>query len=479
MPSSSIVRNLLITMVLAAVSPDIAAEQFDKQPWLDDLAQIKTAFSTQYANFEWAVFDHEIDMAALLADTRQRIESADSDADARTAFDRLIRRLGDGHVELRWPAHDVGLKDTPALPCSDFDSARAARPLVAHATGYAPIQTPQSDAYPIGIITSDGHRLGVIKIRLFDPSFHPEYCRLALASLDIPADRPCDEACQERIRHWTQSRMSSDFVAQVKALEHAGIDVLLVDLAGNGGGSEWADAAARMLTPVRLVSPRYGFVRGTHWVKKLSELESHLREAARDASPDDRNRLLAYAAEAESKKNIAATACDSSPLWEQKLPACPWLGEGFFQTGLLSSADPQTLRGKPWAPLVFAPMQYEYVEGLWSGPLMVLVDGGSASSSERFAAELQSNHAALIIGEPTAGAVGGHTDGGTSTTLTHSGATLLLPDVCDLPSNGRYATGGVVPDLLVAFRRGDGPQLRAAAFREQLPRALKRLYVDR
>jgi C-terminal processing protease CtpA/Prc len=120
-------------------------------------------------------------------------------------------------------------------------------------------------------------------------------------------------------------------------------------------------------------------------------------------------------------------------------------------------------------------MEYQYTEGLWRGPLIVLVDDGSASSSERFAWELQDNHAALIMGEPTAGAVGGHTDGGISTVLAHSGAVLELPDICDLPSDGRYARGGVVPDLLVGFRRGDGPHLRAAAFLAKLPEALARV----
>jgi C-terminal processing protease CtpA/Prc len=105
----------------------------------------------------------------------------------------------------------------------------------------------------------------------------------------------------------------------------------------------------------------------------------------------------------------------------------------------------------------------------------VLVDGGSASSSERFAGELQDNRAALIMGEPTVGAIGGHTDGGTSFTLSHSGAVLLLPDISDLPTAGRYARDGVVPDLLVGFHRGDGPHLRAEAFLAALPEALSKL----
>ncbi|HUO93444.1 MAG TPA: S41 family peptidase [Rhizomicrobium sp.] len=465
---------LALALLVAGASNAFAQSAYDPKPWLDDLAQMKHAFSTGYANFEWAVFDHEVDLSALFADTQERIESANSDADARAAFDRLIRRLGDGHTELHWPAHKAAAANanTRPLPCAGFDPARAARPLAAYANGYVPIETPQSGAFPIGIITSGHTRVGVIKIKLFHPSFRPAYCTAALAALAIPPDKPCDDACSDKIDDWTQARLNEDFITQVKALEEAKIDTLLVDVADNGGGSEWADAAARMLTTIRLVSPRYGFVRGPHWVKKWTDLANNLRKAIESAAPKDREMLFGYAEEAAAKVYTAAKPCDSSPLWEKKLPACSWLGEGLYQTGFLASADPETLRGKPWAPLVFIPMEYQYTEGLWRGPLIVLVDGGAGSSSERFAYELQSNHAALIMGEPTAGAVGGHTDGGTSTTLTHSGAVLVLPDVCDLPEGGRYATGGVVPDLLVGFHKGDGPHLRAEAFLAKLPEAL-------
>ena len=462
---------LLAFALMFAAAPAFADTTYDPKPWLDDLAQMHAAFSTGYANFEWAVFDHEVDLAALFADTQKRIETANSDADARAAFDRLIRRLGDGHTELHWPAAATGA-NTPPLPCANFDPVRAARPLAAYARGYIPIETPQSDAFPIGVITSGNTRVGVIKIKLFHPSFRPAYCSAALTALSIPADKPCDDACSDKIDDWTQARMNEDFIAQIETLKRARVDTLLVDVADNGGGSEWADAAARMLTTIRIVSPRYGFVRGPHWVKKLGDLEDNLRKAADKASPQDRKMLLAYSDEAAAKKQVAATPCDSAALWEKKLPACAWLGEGYYETGFLASADPETLRGKPWASLVFIPMEYQYTEGLWRGPVIVLVDNGSASSSERFASELQMNHAALIMGDPTAGAVGGHTDGGTSTTLTHSGAVLVLPDACDLPADGRYARGGVVPDLLVGFHKGDGPHLRAAAFLAKLPEAL-------
>jgi hypothetical protein len=453
-------RLARIALALLALTAPAFAQAYDPKPWLADLDEMHAAFSDKYASFEWSVFQHEVDMSALFADARRRVEDAGNDGDARAAFDRLIRKLGDGHVELHWPGHPAGAPQAVAAqPCSDYDAIRSAKPLVALAKGYEPLETPQSPLFPAGTILVGAHRVGVIKIGLFSPTGSPALCRQALAA-HVAADA---------IDDWTAARFNEAFTAQLEALKRANIDTLLVDIAGNGGGSEWADAAARMLTPIRLKSPRMDFVRGPHWVKKFADQDAALRKAARGAPPKDRAMLLRYADQAAAKTRIAATPCDASPYWQGKHPACAWLGAGFYQTGILDSADPQTLRGKPWADLVFTPMEFRYREGVWRGALIVLVDSGSASSSERFSGELQANHAALIMGEPTSGAVGGHTDGGTPTTLSHSGAVLALPDC-----GGDGDQGSIVPDVLVGFRPSDGPHARAAAFLAKLPEAVQR-----
>lgn len=470
-------RLFACAMLLVVFGPaSAAAPTYDPAPWLADLDQVHAVFATQDANLEWAVFEREADLPALFADTRQRIRSASDDGDARAAFDRFIRRLGDGHVELHWPSHaatPAAANDTAPNPCGHYDARRAARLLAARAEGYVALQTPQSAVFPAGIIMVGAHRVGVLKIAAFDPYATPDYCRAALTALAIAPDKPCDDACEDRIGDWTGARLNADFVAQLQALKRAKIDTLLVDVADNGGGTEWVQAAMRMVTSVRLVAEQQHFVRGAHWTKKLGELEASLRAAAAAASGADRALLLKLADAAAAKKAVAATPCDSAPLWAGRHPACSWLGEEFYATGPLASADPATLRGKPWAASVFNPMEFSYAEGVWDGPLIVLVDSGSASAAEEFAGELQANHAALIMGEPTSGAVGGHTDGGTPTTLTHSGGVLVVPDLGPDPEGGA-GSGGVVPDLLVGFRTYDGMGPRAKAFRAKLAKAVAR-----
>ena len=62
--------------------------------------------------------------------------------------------------------------------------------------------------------------------------------------------------------------MTEDFATQITHLKLSGADALVVDIASNGGGSEWAETAARMVTSLRISSARLGFVRGPHVTEK-------------------------------------------------------------------------------------------------------------------------------------------------------------------------------------------------------------------
>jgi C-terminal processing protease CtpA/Prc len=122
-------------------------------------------------------------------------------------------------------------------------------------------------------------------------------------------------------------------------------------------------------------------------------------------------------------------------------------------------------------------MEFPYSEGIWRGPLLVLVDGESWSAAEEFAAVLQDNHAALIIREPTGGAGCGHTDGSESIVLTNSSGSLSLPDCARIRTDGSNEVRGVLPDFLMPWGRHDGPKLRAAAFIAKLPVALSMMQM--
>ena len=450
---------------------------FDPQPWLDDLEEARRAFSTKYAGLEWEVFGRDHDIAATFATARERILRAHDEWDARVAFGRLVNSFGDRHVQITWPAASTVSNELPAKGFScetlGYSQDMQAKPLVALLPGFKPIDLlPADNAFPTGLLLREGRTIGVIKIPIFTSRGFLALCESAIQSLKIDRTKECDHACEEKIALFGYGIMTEQLEAAVRAVEHAGATTLIVDIAGNGGGSEWEGAASRMLTPIRLEAiPNY-FMRGALWTRHWSGLEGELRDAERKARGKDKELLGHFVELVEERKTEAETPCDASPLWEGKHPACAFLGDAFFTTGFLSSADPETLRAKPWASLIFSPMQYPYHEGVWRGPLVVVVDGGTGSAAENFAAELQDNHAAVIIGSPTVGGGGGHTDERAPTKLTHTGGILDLPDCLRVRRNGMNLSFGVQPDILVGWRSNDPPKRQVHLLDQKLDDAL-------
>jgi C-terminal processing protease CtpA/Prc len=158
-------------------------------------------------------------------------------------------------------------------------------------------------------------------------------------------------------------------------------------------------------------------------------------------------------------------------LWQagSAAPACPLLARPpLYQTGVLPYARPGSLDGLASAEALFGPSHYAYHEGVNTLPVIVLVDDRTGSSSEAFAAWLQDSHAAVIAGQPTAGAGCGFTDGGIPTVLRRSGAQVKLPDCVRLRADGTDDVAGVTPDVLLPFARRDSAYQRAIKTRDGL-----------
>ncbi|MFN3932008.1 MAG: S41 family peptidase [Brevundimonas sp.] len=464
---------------LAQTAP-AAPPAFDSAGWVADLEQVRQAMSSHYANLEWAATEREAPLGALFATGGQRLAAARHEAEAREVFERLERYLGDGHVDFVWPragapgpAAGAPEADTRP-PCERLGFRADPRDGGAVATrlpGYRPLDG--ESGFPAGVVEVDGQTVGVIRIALFSPQAHPTACAAALAELR-PAGEPCDEACADRLWTLAADRVTADLSDRLRALKAAGATSLMVDIAGNGGGTEWVEAVARIVTPVPLRSARVGFVRHPHWVEAFADGERRMREAAVGQPAADRARLEGYAAAYAAARAQAEQPCDPAPLFEGQTLDCEWLGRGdLYSTGPMAALDPAII-GKPWAAEVFTPLAFAFEPGVWRGPLVVLVDGATASASEEFAALLQDNQAAIILGAPTVGAGCGHTRGGIDVVLRHSGATLRLPDCARFRADGSNEVAGIDPDVLIGFRQNDGPTRRVKRLAAALPVAIDR-----
>lgn len=476
--SSAVLSKLLWQMLLLLMTAGASAiradtKTFDPQPWIEDLQQIRSAFSEKYANFEWAVLEREVDLSDLFMRTEARLRDATGDDEAKAAIDRLTRTLGDGHVRVRWP----GAVPTPQAQSGvcqmlGYDSEMSGRTLGPHIPGYHPLPDNIAAEFPTGFIQSAGQRVGVIRIGLFSPQGFPALCASLLESLSIGANDACDQQCADRVESVAYRDMSRDLAARIRMLARLGATTLLIDLTGNGGGSQWAEAAARIVSPLRLRSERREFVRGDHWASHWELIVKQLRQARSDASAEDQVSLERWALQADRARVEATATCSSVAFWAGRPPDCHWLADGFYATGLLGEGDAAALRIKPWGPLVFSPAEYEFEEAVWRGPLLLLVDAGTGSAAEEFVAVLQDNKAAVVVGAPTAGAGCGHTDGGTPTTLTHSGGILQLPDCARIRLDGSNEVMGIDPDILVGFRSTDGLRRKGLRLASALPRSI-------
>ncbi|WP_292030700.1 S41 family peptidase [Brevundimonas sp. UBA2416] len=466
-------RTLAALACLAVLTAPLAATAqdptFDAAGWRADLAQVREAFATRYANLEWAQTVREADLGAAFDRTEKRLATVRTDAEARALFDGLARHLADGHVRFSWPSAMAPAGAAPAptapSPCDEVagrkvtigDTALAGLP------GYVSLKTPASAVFPAGVLEIDGRKVGVIRIAEFTGSLAPQYCEEALAA-----------GTREGLYDVVHVRLTNDFADQLRALKAAGAEVLVVDITGNGGGSDWAEALMRMVTAKRLTSTRVDFLRGEHWTANFDRDLIRLEAQLRTAKGADRALLAEIVAQVKARRAEAAKPCDGSPWLKHEAPSCEILSRGFYSSGFLPSADPKTLAGRDWAGLVFSPMWYPYEEGVWSGPLLVAVDGRTGSAAEQFTAVLQDNQAAVVVGDPTAGAGCGYTWGGAPVTLTHSKGVLRLPDCVRIRRNGENEVIGISPDVVVGYHAGEGPKAKARRLATVLPAALAR-----
>ena len=441
------------TVALLAATPGGAGEgAFDPGPWIEDLHQIRAALTQKYANFEWAVFERRIPLGELFDATESRLRAASTDAAARQIIELSMQAIGDGHLGVKWPGFSsVPARDPQSPPALcrglGYDATMRGQALAARIPGYRPLADGTAAEFPAAQLRSGEQKVGVLRIGMFAPQGYPELCAEAREGLGIDQDTACEGACADRLESAVYEWMARDLALRIRQLERLGSTVLLVDITGNGGGSEWAGAAARMLSPMSLRSERRAAVRGEHWAAYWLALARDLRVAEHAATPEDAQQLEQWARQVDQAREDAQTPCSSAPFWSGQRPGCPWLAPAFFATGILAEADAASLHGKPWGALVFSPAQYDFEASVWHGPLVVLVDAETASAAEEFAAELQDNKAAVVVGTRTFGAGCGYTRGGTPTQLTHSGGILRMPDCARVRADGSNEVRGIDPEV--------------------------------
>jgi hypothetical protein len=314
---------------------------------------MRSALTTRYANLPWLLTDRAFDLDGLFVRAENALRNARDDAAAMRVFDRIVERIDDGHVRIEWPrpasssAMPIPSASPVAITPAGFCAARgyrggsSATQIAPALPGYTALWS--GDVLPGGTFAAGEVRAGIIRIDQFEPRGSPSLCEEAVRSLRVPLDRPCDEACNNAILTFAYRKLTATLEQRLRDLKASGATLLVVDITGNGGGSEWTEAAARMISAKPLTSARHGFVRGAHWERLWSDQADRLRAFAAKARGQERAALLGWAAKAQAAVAEAQRRCP--PTGD---PNCPWLGSVGFSTGLVGKVTAGQYADREW-----------------------------------------------------------------------------------------------------------------------------------
>jgi hypothetical protein len=468
-------RAMILALVWCATA---AAEPagYDAAAWREDLGALVGELASHYANLGWAVSERKMDLPGLLARTDALLRDAKSRGEATHAIESFLDAFGDGHLFVEWSEPAPKAAASGGL-CARLGYGRQAKPGIdfSQTGAYSELADDDARDFPGGVLRlPNGASVGVLRIGLFMGETHPAMCEAARRQLGLADDAKCDEACADKLAIEVMDRMTAALERRAKALAAAHVAALAIDLTRNGGGSDWVEPAARVLTPVPLKTPRMGFVRHEHWAKQFREKLALVRA---DRAKHDDPQLAAAEATLRAALDEATAPCDVSAWFRAGAPppACTQLVTNrIFTSGLFAYARPGAFAGWSSAETLWTTGMFRYHEGVVRLPLVVLVDGGTASASEEFASMLADNHAAIIVGSVTTGSGCGFTNGGIPTTLPRSRGRVHMPDCARLRADGRNEVSGVVPDVLLPLASHDSPFQRAAKFVAGIAAASKR-----
>lgn len=479
---------VLFVILNSSVNCLVYSQTFNTSAWLEDFAQLKQEMSAHYANLEWAVENRGLDLQELSEQTESRLRRARTNAEAQQIISSFLRAFGDGHLGVRWAANSESGSQVsgaesamrrPSLCVQLGYQEHHTEPGIAFSrlNNFQEFKTADSKYFPTGVLRlPNNQKIGVIRIGFFSEHAFPDLCEQAASDLGLARDAPCD-GCAGRLERRTADLLTAALERQITALQRARISALLVDISWNDGGTNWVEPAARTLTAKHLHAPRIGLIRHEHVARQLKSQLEDIEADQRQASPPQR-KVLAQAGDVLRRALMEVQRpCARSLIWQNQRLSCSLLvtEPTLYASGILPYARPGEITETKYPESrtrLFYPSRYTYREGVYAGPLLVLVDRETASSAEYFAAMLRDNNAAIVVGEPTYGAGCGYTNGGIATVLKHSGGRVAMPDCVRFRSDGSNEVEGITPDILIPWRSNDSPYQRARRVLGVLPAAL-------
>ena len=237
--------------VLAVVAWDVAT--YDERAWLADYGRLKQDMAQGYANLDWMVDKRGVDLVALDRQTTADLENAHSRARAFFALRRFVQGFKDPHLRMKpgerqVPAPEPAAAVVEASSIADSEPVDAPAGADCAAAGYeegdhgfrlpfaqvAGWTSLRDGDFPSGLVGDTG----VLRIAQFGEDRYLAACQ-AVFKPGI-GDRELQLAVRAR-----QQALLAETVAE---LRDRGAKRLLVDVSGNGGGSEWVSEVIQLMS---------------------------------------------------------------------------------------------------------------------------------------------------------------------------------------------------------------------------------------
>jgi hypothetical protein len=461
-----------------AAPPDNAVPAFDLAGWSADYAYLKSELEKSYSNLAWfASPQGGVDLPALDRRTQAVLAQAHNDAEAHLAIRDFVTSLHDGHFS-ELPFLEAASADTAAEPPKRDLSHDNPRDACA-ALGYAdksqvafslPFESLRefkletdgvSSPFRAGLLTWNGARVGVVRIKNFSMRQYPSACERTWAG--ATKRERSDPVFEDLVTDTWFAALTSQLVR----FRAERVEMLLVDIGSNSGGSDSGEWTPRLLSAKPVRSARLLMsaapVAQTYFDEQIAAIKT---AQAADATPalhvKAQQSLEFFSARAAE---LASRQCDMSWVWAEQRPfdpaGCSRLIDVGFASGAIAAMAPADYHDRRAAQKIYWPAAVDPWLGSWTGRVYVLANATSYSAAEMFAAVMQDNAIAKIVGVRTGGDGCGFMEDTPPVVLPHSHLRFRMPNCVRLRADGSSEVAGIAPDLPIAAIDGESPRARA------------------
>lgn len=472
--------RLLLLIALILLTPTVStAAPFDKEAWQQDYKQLKSELIDRYSNLAWkASTSSGIDLPALDRKTLAILASADDDTQAADAIRAFVTAFHDGHLSeqpylataMTRPVEPEKFSLDPTEPiagCAALGYASTGRVAfslpIEGLPGFKLMTDGLDSAFRTGIVMRSGVTMGVIRIQNFRARAFPTVCLHAWADLRQASMAITPHAVLDAAR----LRWFKDIAAAIRTLRQAGATTLVVDIGNNSGGDDSGDWTPRLLTDRLVRSARLLMtdapIAGRYFAEEIEDIdEVYAATRSHDAKAALMEARSFFSGQTAA---IGQHHCDLSWVWHEKrawsLTNCNRLLVAGYAGGYSAGLPHNAFSGSDAAVVLSSASTVQSLYGTWTGPTYVIADKRSYSSAEMFAAVMQDNRIAKLVGDRTGGDGCGFMADDNPIILKHSRLRFRVPNCMRLRANGTNEEAGIVPDIPVLPTEGESERARA------------------